>query len=229
MPVPDRREAVQRHLLRDDAYAALCDAIVTGVLAPGERLHDAELCEWLNLSRSPVRDALARLQDEGLVESAPQRYTRVTPLEQPDALDVFPVLASLHALATELGVPRLDRHHLEQLRAHNAAFLHALSNRDPDSANAADGRFHDVFVHASGNAEVRRVLSRLEPRLRRLEHLRTLPLPGRRSVAQHQAIIERASAGDAARAASAARENWLELGAFIGRSLAAGHAGQEPV
>ena len=80
MPVPEHRATVERHLLRDTAYSRLCDAIVAGTLMPGEQLHDGELCSWLGLSRTPVRDALSRLEDEGLVETAPQRYTRVTPL-----------------------------------------------------------------------------------------------------------------------------------------------------
>ena len=58
----------------------LCEAIVDGTLAPGEVLHDDELCAWLGLSRTPVRDALRRLRDEGLVEMAPQRFTRVASL-----------------------------------------------------------------------------------------------------------------------------------------------------
>ena len=51
-----------------------------GTLAPGERLRDQELCEWLGLSRTPVREALSRLEQDGLVETAPQRYTQVAPL-----------------------------------------------------------------------------------------------------------------------------------------------------
>src|SRR5215207_3819391 len=66
MPVPEQRDAIERHLLRDTAYEALCEAIVSGTLAPGEMLHDHELCAWLGLSRTPVRGALARLEDEGL-------------------------------------------------------------------------------------------------------------------------------------------------------------------
>ena len=68
MPVPDKRAAIERRLLRDTAYVALCDAIVDGTLAPGETLHDDELCAWLGLSRTPIRGALVRLEDEGLVE-----------------------------------------------------------------------------------------------------------------------------------------------------------------
>jgi DNA-binding GntR family transcriptional regulator len=221
MPVPEQQKAVARHLLRDDAYLALRDAMVSGLLAPGEHLHDSELCAWLNLSRTPVRDALARLEDEGLVETAPQRYTRVAPLEQRDALDAFPVLAALHALATELAVPRLQREDIERLHAANAEFVEAIAARDPERAYAADERLHGVFITASGNADIGRLLARLTPRVHRLERLRARTPPGRRSAAQHQAIIARAASGDAARAASATRENWLEFGALVARSLAA--------
>jgi DNA-binding GntR family transcriptional regulator len=219
MPVPDQREPVERHLLRDTAYSALCDAIVAGTLAPGERIHDGELCSWLGLSRTPVREALARLQEDGLVEMAPQRYTRVTPMSTREARDCFPLVATLHALATELAVPHMRRAHIERLRAENEAFLRALHGRDGPAAYAADDRFHDVFLTVAGNPQVDQVLKRLTPRVHRLERLRDGALPGRRSVAQHEAIIARAAAGDAAGAGSAARENWLELGALVERSL----------
>jgi DNA-binding GntR family transcriptional regulator len=77
-----------------------------------------------------------------------------------------------------------------------------------------------VFVDAADNREIERSLRHLAPRLRRFELLRNGALPGRRSVAQHEAILARATSGDARAAASAARENWLELGGLIERSLA---------
>lgn len=206
--------------MRDQAYAALCDAIVSGTLAPGEQLHDAELCDWLGLSRTPVREGLSRLEDEGLVETLPQRYTRVSPLDRRDVQQLFPLVASLHALATGLAVPRLVRDDLHALDAENEAFVRALRAADAEKAYAADDRFHAVFVRASGNVEIARVLDRLAPRMRRLERVCAETLPGRRSVAQHQAMTARAAAGDAPGAASAVRENWMTLGALIERSMA---------
>jgi DNA-binding GntR family transcriptional regulator len=221
MPVPQQRDAVDRHLLRDNAYTMLCGAIVDGTLAPGEPLRDEELCAWLGLSRTPLRDALSRLAGEGLVEIAPQRYTRVTPVTARDARHAFPLLAAVHALATELAVPRMLRGHAERLRAANDAFVSALAARAATEAYAADDRFHQIFVDTAGNPEIVRALRHLAPRLRRLELLRRGALPGRRSVAQHEAILARAAAGDARGAASATRENWLELGALVERSLTA--------
>ena len=128
MPVPDRRDPVDRHLLRDTAYDKLREAIVDGTLASGEVLHDEELCAWLGVSRTPVRDALRRLADEGLVEMAAQRYTRVATLTVRDVHEVVPLLAAVHGLATELAVPRLGRTSI--------AALHASTNTSCSSSSA---------------------------------------------------------------------------------------------
>src|SRR5262245_51803216 len=182
MPVPDSWSPLERELLRDRAYLQLRDAIVDGTLEPGERLRDQELCEWLGLSRTPVREALGRLELDGLVETAPQRFTRVAPLDRRVARDAFPIVAAMHALAAELAVD-VD---VRTLRAHNERFAQALEDGDVDAAIAADDAFHGVFVRASRNDELKRVLDRLMPGVRRLERLRFGSLAGRASVPQHE-------------------------------------------
>src|SRR5204863_193260 len=89
-----------------------------GTLQPGERLRDQELTEWLGLSRTPVREALSRLEQDGLVETEPQRFTSVAPLDRRAARDAFPIVAAVHAPAAELGVPR--PHDAETLAAARA-------------------------------------------------------------------------------------------------------------
>jgi DNA-binding GntR family transcriptional regulator len=219
MPVPHERGAVERRLLRDTAYQTLCEAIVTGTLAPGETLRDHELCAWLGLSRTPVRGALARLEDEGLVRTEPQRFTRVTPLAREDALALFPVLAALHGLAAELAVPRLSSADVGRLRSENRGHMQALATSDAAGAYAADDRFHAIFVTAADNSEIGRVLERLWPRLHRLELLRPGALPGRRALSLHEAIIARAASGDPGATATAVREDWHALGGLVERSL----------
>lgn len=219
MPVPDKRDAIERHLLRDTAYIALCEAIVDGTLAPGETLHDDELSAWLGLSRTPIRGALARLEDEGLVQSAPQRFTRVLPLDAQCAHDLFEVLAAVHGLATELAVPRMGQPDVQSLASANDDFVQALRVVDARAAYEADEHFHAVFLRAAANPHLVRVLDRLAPQLRRLERQAADFLPGRRSVAQHQAIIERAAAGETAAAVTATHANWRTLGALIERAL----------
>jgi DNA-binding GntR family transcriptional regulator len=220
MPVPERNEPLERDLLRDRAYHALRDAIVDGTLAPGERLRDAELTRWLGLSRTPVREALARLELDGLVETAPQRFTRVTPLDRRAARDAFPLVAALHALAAELAVPRLTASDFADMLDANTRFGGALRNNRVELALAADDDFHGVFVKASANAELPRALDRLMPGVRRVERLRFGSLAGRASVRDHAEIVRLATAGEAAEAAARVRDNWLSLGALIDRTFA---------
>jgi DNA-binding GntR family transcriptional regulator len=219
MPVPKRTGEASRTLLRDQAYVRLRDAILEGTLEPGEQLKDAEIAEWLGLSRTPIREALARLEEYGLVETAPNRYTRVTPLSAGDARDAFAVVAALHSLAASLGVPRLPAEELAEMREANEDFAAALSAADVDAAVAADDRFHGVLVQAAANGEIARSLERLMPKIRRLERARFGSLAGRRSVEQHERILALCAAGEAERAAEAVRENWLTLGALIDQSF----------
>jgi DNA-binding GntR family transcriptional regulator len=219
MPVPGERADTARTLLRDQAYARLRDAILDGTLEPGEQLKDAELAEWLGLSRTPIREALARLEEYGLVETKPQRFTRVAPLSAREARDAFTVYAALEALAASLGVPRLTRDDLETMRAANRDFADALAAAKVDAAVAADDRFHGVLVQAAANREIARSLERLLPKIRRLERARFGSLAGRRSVEQHERIITHCAAGETERAADAIRENWLTLGALIDQSF----------
>ena len=208
-----------RPLLRDTAYDALRQEIVEGRLEPGERLRDHDLAARLGLGRTPVREALGRLEEEGLVETRPQSYTRVSPLSRRDVREAFPVVAALYALATELAVPGLLPTDLARLREINQAFARALEEGDVDGALAADDAFHGVFVSGSANHELQRTLERLMPRLRRVERLRFGSLSGRHSVEQHDQIINLAARHRAADAAAAVRLNWLTLGELIDRSF----------
>jgi DNA-binding GntR family transcriptional regulator len=226
MPVPKRKAEASRTLLRDQAYARLRDAILDGTLEPGEQLKDAEIAEWLGLSRTPIREALARLEEYGLVETAPNRYTRVTPLSAGDARDAFTVVAALHSLAASLGVPRVAESELAAMRKANEDFAAALRASDVDRALAADDRFHGVLVHASANREIARSLERLTPKVRRLERARFGSLAGRRSVKQHGQIIALCASGRTEEAAQAVRGNWLSLGALIDQTF--DHEQEEP-
>ncbi len=94
MPVPTAAPA-ERTLIRDQVSDKIRGAILDGTLEPGERLHDDELIAWLGVSRTPIRESLAQLADEGLVETAANRYTRV-PL--PDPREVLDALRTLGVL-----------------------------------------------------------------------------------------------------------------------------------
>ncbi|NKX50395.1 GntR family transcriptional regulator [Arthrobacter deserti] len=211
MPVPSSRGVRKRSLLRDDVYASLRDAIVDGTLAPGERLRDAELGAWLGVSRTPVREALLRLERAGLVVARPGRSTTVAEFDPASTLSAQQVSAAMHELAARLAVPRLPDTALDALADANRRFAAALEVGDVEAAMAADDGFHAVFVAACGNSMVAEVLEQTTPVLRRVERLRFASLQARGSVAQHERIIALARRRDAEGTALAVRENWLSL------------------
>lgn len=211
MPVPERVGVISRSLLRENAYRSIRDAIVDGTLAPGERLNDAELAQWLGVSRTPVREALTRLEETGLVQTKPGRYTMVSPLDSRLARAAQTVTAAMHELAVREAVPQLSTGEIDAMRAANARFAAALQADDVDAAIASDDEFHGVTVRASANPVLRAVIDQYTPVLRRLERLRFSSLNGRASVALHDQIIARCEARDVEGAAAAARDNWLSL------------------
>ncbi|MDQ2887334.1 MAG: GntR family transcriptional regulator [Chloroflexota bacterium] len=208
-------EKINRVSLRERVYYLIQHAIVSGELQPGQRVRDVELATQLGVSRTPVREALQRLGDEGLVEMLPGALTRIIPLDIQVAQNAFPVVAVVHALATRFSVSRLTEKDIASLRQANNDLVIALEAEDVVSAIQADDAFHAVFVHRSNNNEIQLTLDRLMPKVRRLEYAQFSSLAGHTSVLQHQAIIAACEQGDSKLAASLTEQNWLNLGLLI--------------
>src|SRR3989304_5916522 len=98
---------VERARMSDIALERIREAIVTGELAPGSKIKDSELAEYLGLSRTPVREALATLVATGLVEAKPGAYTRIPPLDRGDVEATLAVIEALDQLAVVTAVPNL--------------------------------------------------------------------------------------------------------------------------
>jgi DNA-binding GntR family transcriptional regulator len=204
---------VPRTSLAEQAYVALLDAIVGGELPPGERLRDTELADQLGVSRTPVREALRRLEDEGLVETGRHAFTRVAPVSHSRIADAFPVVAALHGLATRLGVPALSSGDLGRMERHDGERARALERGDVLAAIAADDAFHGVLLTASRNAEIDRLLARVMPHIRRLDLLHFESLTREDGAAgDHAAILDACRSGDAWEAARLVEANFLRLG-----------------
>jgi DNA-binding GntR family transcriptional regulator len=211
MPVPSTPSAPPRALLRERVFESLRAAIVDGTLEPGERLVDTELCAWLDVSRTPLREALARLEQIGLVQVKAGSSTIVSPLDVRAAVEAQAVAASMHELAAREAVPLVKEQHLDAMTEANHSFEAALYAGDVEAAIIADDAFHGVFVELCANRTLAMVLESVTPLLRRMERARFASLTGRASVAQHTAIVEHARAGDTESAAKGARANWLTL------------------
>jgi DNA-binding GntR family transcriptional regulator len=210
---------VESPLLRDEAYRRLRGAILSGALAPGDPLRIDELATQLALSRTPVREALARLRDEGLVQTRPRSGTRVSPLRLDDARQALAVISAMHELAVRHAVARLEERHLSQLAQAAQRFEEAVKAGDQDRAIDADDEFHGIFVTVAGNGPLRETIVRFMPLLRRAAALRFGTLPGRRSIAAHRRILAAARRGDSEAAVEATRANWASLAEQIEQSM----------
>lgn len=169
MPVPASAEPLTRRCLSDDAYARLRDWIIDGTLAPGESLRDEALAEALGMSRTPVRDALQRLENEGLVVTSSTRRTSVSPVTLKQARDIYPITVALEALALRLALPQMDAPALDAMRAANAELADALAAGNAATATLADEAVHSAFIARCGNDELRALLGDLKAKVRRLE------------------------------------------------------------
>jgi DNA-binding GntR family transcriptional regulator len=207
---------VSRRLLSDEVFHRLRDSIVRGELAPGEKVKDAELAERLGLSRTPVREALVRLVDIGLVEAKPGVYTRITTLNRRDVEKTLAVLRSLDQLAIETAVPVMTERDLRGMRQANRDFRRAVAANDTDAALAADDRFHAVPIAAADNPVLSRVVEQLHPQLHRILYRKfSTLLGGRNTVEHHDQLVDVCASGDAHAAGELSGRHWSELGGHI--------------
>jgi DNA-binding GntR family transcriptional regulator len=154
-----------RAVLGDEVYARLGEAILDGRLAPGERLRDQELAEWLGVSRTPVREALQRLERAGLVEVSPHRYTRVShPNQQNDTMEL---VAFNMGLAVRMASARADADALELALERLEDVIAASRANDAEALAVASHSFFSVVTRASGNFALRQFVREYEFAIRR--------------------------------------------------------------
>jgi DNA-binding GntR family transcriptional regulator len=167
MPVPKSTvENSPRKLLRDVVLEKMLAAIQDGTLQAGERLNDDELVQWLGVSRTPIREAIAKLVDYGLVEMEANRYTRIATPNAKQFDDTLQVLGGFTELAARWAVPKLDDASaadvvdaLEDMRA-------GAEREDLSSTNAALDRVVRLLITHSDNELLAKISESVLPRAR---------------------------------------------------------------
>lgn len=208
MPIP-QTQTLERPVLRDTIYTNLRDWIVQGILEPEEKLKDDDLAKRLGVSRTPVREALMRLEDEGLIETSANRWTKVSSVALKDAELIYPVGARLETLALELAFKNLTSEDFKTMRTINQTFQKATASKKPLEAAKADVAFHQVFIERSNNLELIRILKEIKLKHERLEiaYFGDASL-GKHSPKQHLQIVKWLEQKNLKEALKALAENW---------------------
>lgn len=153
--------------LRDVVFNTLRQAILTGELKPGERLMEIHLADRLGVSRTPIREAIRKLELEGLVIMIPRRGAEVAQITEKSMNDVLEVRRALDALCVELACDRISEEELEALRLACENFEKAVATKDIKSIAQADVELHDIITKATGNQRLISLINNLSEQMYR--------------------------------------------------------------
>ena len=153
--------------LRDVVFNTLRNAILTGELSPGERLMEIKLADKLGVSRTPIREAIRKLELEGLVVNTPRKGAEVANISAEDLRDVLEVRRSLEVLAIRLACDKMTEETLELLHENIDAFKHSIDAKATSDIASVDVSFHDIIYKSTGNNRLIQILNNISEQMYR--------------------------------------------------------------
>ncbi len=188
-------ERIKPNTLRDEVVDMIRDAIVSGELRPGEHLKENVIADQMAISRSPIREALHQLEQEGLIVSIPNRGRFVKDFDEKDIREIFTLRAALESLACELITEfgKLQPSDFEQLEDCINGQREAVEAQDFDRLTELDMRFHEHICTKAGHERLWKVWQSLHAQLRVVFHKRFRAMPDyvpQTAINDHQAILE---------------------------------------
>ena len=194
--------------------------VVEGRLAAGEWINEAELCQQLQISRTPLREALKVLATEGLVELVPRRGARVAQLSLRELTDLFEALAGVEGLAAELAAERISATDLEKLHELQASIEQSHKARNRLAYFHENHELHVAIVRCSGNSAIVDIHGRLIARVRRARYQAILSdARWSASVEEHAQILAALARRDARRAGELMRQHVAHTGLVVRASM----------
>ena len=194
--------------LRDVVFNTLRQAILKGELAPGERLMEIQLAEKLGVSRTPIREAIRKLELEGLVLMIPRKGAEVAKISAKSLRDVLEVRRSLEELAIELACERMSEEALEELTLAQQKFKRAITSGNAMEMAETDEHFHEIIFQGTENERLTQILNNLREQMYRyrLEYIKDAD---KRQVliVEHENILAALKSRNIAQAKNAMREH----------------------
>lgn len=176
--------------LRDVVFNTLRQAILKGELKPGERLMEIQLAQRLGVSRTPIREAIRKLELEGLVTMVPRKGAEVAQITEKSLRDVLEVRRALEELAMLIACDKVTDEIIEQLKASLEEFKKAIQSKELTTIAEADVNFHDVIYNATGNDKLISILNNLREQMYRyrIEYIKDYSSHAR-LIKEHETMI----------------------------------------
>lgn len=192
--------------LRDVVFNTLRQAILTGELKPGERLMEIHLANKLGVSRTPIREAIRKLELEGLVVMLPRRGAEVASITEKSLKDVLEVRRAMDGLCVELACDRISEEELQELQTACTAFEEATKTKDTKEIAKTDVAFHDIILAATGNQRLIQLVNNLSEQMYRyrFEYIKD-ESQHHRLIEEHKIIYDSIARKDKITAGSTAR------------------------
>ncbi len=187
-----------RPVLHQEVAVRLRQRIVEGDIAPGTKLNERELAEQLEVSRTPLREAIKMLAAEGLVELLPNRGAVAAQLSAQDVADTFEVIAGLEGQSGELAAQRITDAELDEIRALHFEMMAAFTRRDLSSYYGLNAQIHERINAAARNPVLTKTWCTVNARLQALRFRSNFDeRKWARAVEEHAQMVERLAARDA--------------------------------
>ena len=194
--------------LRELVFEALREAIINGTLKPGERLMEVQLADELGVSRTPVREAIRKLEHDGFVVMIPRKGAYVADISLKDIAEIFDVRKALEALAAQLAAERATDEDLERAERILVEYGECIERNDIQRLIEVDTRFHETIYQMAGNARLQQMLSLLREQVQRFRTMTLSHGPRMRiALEEHRRIVEAIAQRDAELAGRLAAEH----------------------
>jgi DNA-binding GntR family transcriptional regulator len=191
--------SIPRASLHEQVAQRLRQMLVEGRIAPGAKLNERELSELLNVSRTPLREAIKMLAAEGLVELLPHRGAIAVSLGEADILNTFEVMAGLEGMTGELAAQRITPAELAEIQAMQFEMMATYTRRDLSAYYQLNARIHAAISAAAKNPVLSQVYQQVNARLQALRFRSNQDgEKWKRAVKEHERMIEALAAHDGA-------------------------------
>ncbi len=195
-------------LLSEDIVDSIKTAIIKGKFKPGERISEGELAESMGISRTPLREAFRKLENEGFITIIPRKGAIVTDIDPEEASDLYIIKGNLEGLAARLATPNITEKDIKKLEKINDELRELIDSNDLEAFYRLHRKFHMLFVKSSGNNRLIQMISNLNDHFKRFGIV-SLTLPGQfqQTLQQHEEIIEAFKEGDELNAEEKVKRN----------------------